>query len=435
MTRFKYTRQVYKNQAVLSSTPNISSLSLENQQIITAIKDLTYAECRILDHIVSLSYSCKEIYPSYKYIAQRCGVTERTVQRACGKLRRLGLLKIAGKYKGTSRYFINPLILNACIREEIKYLLPSLILVFNKNSIKINSLQSVKCPTIRDSLFKKLKHKAEASTLPMLRHTTERQCTRARVYESNQKSWSSMKQDEVYGSAEPTVDELVPAAAMRFKSLALTRAGQIALSAYPNDIIEKADKRLATAGGVEDPMGYVHKICIAECRERKIEPDWKKRATLLSFYSVSDNSLLYENYVPKVKKPSTYVAGQSFKQIDRSEPSSYSPGVRETIDPNSSIEAYRKTGQREYFGAQSNERERVRKEKERIRLEKLADIDGESKTFDSIYNEDNALHNLKKVDKNYLDEYLRTIREVRVMRLEKQQNERIAEKKQLDMVS
>jgi hypothetical protein len=69
---------------------------------------------------------------------------------------------------------------------------------------------------------------------------------------------------------------IISDAVKQCKKLRLTKWGEIKLSAYPDDIIHHAYSRLLTKTDLRDPLDFFFMVCSAECKDRKIKPNWKK---------------------------------------------------------------------------------------------------------------------------------------------------------------
>lgn len=113
-----------------------------------------------------------------------------------------------------------------------------------------------------------------------------------------------------------------------FKSLSLTLRGQIELSPYPDEVIEKVDKIIATVRTpIRNPIAYARTLCRNICMELGKVPKWGIISQLLEQYGLPisepclskpgiNKSVIVNNYTKPIS-PSQPTKKNSHKQESR----------------------------------------------------------------------------------------------------------------------
>lgn len=114
------------------------------------------------------------------------------------------------------------------------------------------------------------------------------------------------------------MSELISPALRTLKSLNLTQAGQVKLSAYPDDAIRWADATIAIRNKkspISQPFSYFNSLCMSYCSDKKLAPQWNHVKKLIAALGIKADEPLLLN--KEIKEPE-----QAIKQEPSYQPAS-----------------------------------------------------------------------------------------------------------------
>lgn len=277
------------------------------------------SEQAVFNVIVQEFLKRKHCYLSQKEIATRAKVGFSTAKRAIANLFKAKLLIKIGKYQDYCIYRIPEFLFHKSISSRLKYIIPALQFVFLPYLYCDYSTLFRKRDTYNYNLFintesvsvTKLKDKLLTKRVENLRPEKRRFGDLDPDFEKKGRVVM-----EVYGQEPPIVMDLIPEAVEKFKSLELTVAGKVRLSAFPDAVMREIDAVFSRKQGIKEPMAYIFKAALRICDQRNITPDWERKRYLQKHLRVSDNSPCYINYVfkpaqaePWMKHKSSAISG------------------------------------------------------------------------------------------------------------------------------
>ena len=205
----------------------------------------------------------QEAFPSDATIGEMAGGYSRdTVQETKKKLREANWLWWGKKdHAQTPNYYF------LADRERFNKFWFLFLLVFGKSDfLNIEKPLQFKDPTLLDIKVKKILYK---STSP----STSRAC--ARDGESSIEALT-MESGENF---------ITPSLRQATELMGLTKWGQIRLAAFPNEVIEHANKQFSFAKPA-NPYNWYFKVCLEYCSANKITPDWDFMKALANKYGM-----------------------------------------------------------------------------------------------------------------------------------------------------
>jgi hypothetical protein len=100
------------------------------------------------------------------------------------------------------------------------------------------------------------------------------------------------------------MSELVSAAIRAVKSIRLSHAGQVKLSAYPDEAIKWADETIAIRNKnspINEPFSYFNSLCMRYCSDKKLAPNWEYAKKLTAALKIKADEPLLLN--KEIKEP------------------------------------------------------------------------------------------------------------------------------------
>ncbi len=226
-------------------------------------------------------------------IGKRFGISEATVKRLIKLLSDLGLIISKQLFKKPNAYYFGPNCFNGFFRQSLIKYLPALGLIFN-----IAFLFS-KPSDDPHNIYKESSQKISAFRL----------YKKDRYYQNNYQIKQLEMLQEHLENVFPQKRNI-----MQLKSLKLTAYGSAKLSAFPAEAVQQADKKLATAlrkKAVGDPFGYLCKVAMLWCKDRNINPDWRKVALLVEDQNLSEEMPKFEMILIQEQKATDFPLEES----------------------------------------------------------------------------------------------------------------------------
>ena len=276
-SRIKYILKTHRNQACSLR------LSTTSKTIIPA--DYTNREIAVLDLLFSINDKYGGvIYPDRRWIASVLNMCRKTVDRAIAKFKRDGFIQVINRgVKKSCLYIMSEIFKNPVVRWQLSTIFKSLskLSVVFLFSTTFSSIRNVHQTDISLDIKEQV---GEYTNIK--RHTL-----------SKERNFAPGFFTEIRGEEPSKIFSVeIPPALESFKSLKLTLAGKLYLSAYPNDVIVQGDISLKKKGYLENPMHYLLGTMNAICKSQGVAPCFTTRQLLYNKYHInaSDNWILHE---------------------------------------------------------------------------------------------------------------------------------------------
>lgn len=261
--------QVNSNQSL---NPTEGQLFALYEDIITNVNPFGLA---IMQHIVGISNKHQECYISQTALANKQGYCRKSANRWLKKLHDWGLIIKTYRHKQTCLYTLNPIFQH----RHMRYLLERAIKSFYFLNISLLMVMGLnQSPLVKNPyVYHPSHYQGEMSHKEINRIYNIR-------YDSAPKEGVS-RSGHSPGPAESHRSGIKPQdprrgipmhGQRRIKSLKLTRAGEIKMSAFPQAARDHADKLLRqNKKPVKDLFRFYWSLCKAYCEQHKITPEWR----------------------------------------------------------------------------------------------------------------------------------------------------------------
>lgn len=236
------------------------------QNVENFFNDLDNTKKKVLGYLISLSMKCPFVSPSQTTIARKVGISRQHCNRIIGYFRSVGILTSEFRYKLSCHYYVSSFIFKSDVMQKIGHIFK----VFRALSLSL--LVSVSNITSDVTQYiKKYNRNLLSFTF------TSSYCKSAKT------KMSSMEQKFVRKAIpnNPVGDTI-----RGIKQMKLTRAGQIKLTAFPDEAIRDAVAVLSTAKNVRDPYALVYKMCFEYCKRHQLDPDWHYMFAVMKTYNI-----------------------------------------------------------------------------------------------------------------------------------------------------
>lgn len=284
------TRSRNKNQAHKTTNPIPISQFVNNPLLLS---QLTNVQLRILNTFIYLFRKYRNVTPNQTTIAKHAGITRIWANKIIGQLEKMGFISSIYRHMTSCIYYLSPWFNHPVIISKLRHLLPALIaplmLTMMVSALSLKSqvqFTQDNIPFIPIILFKKLKGKTGiiGSHLDYVHSSFMTQKTNGWTIEFQK-----------IRNGEKKVEPFISEAAKNIKSMNLTKWGHIRLSAFPDYIIEWADKIMIKRGKKADPFVYFWKICLELCREHNVTPDWPLTGRLSTYFNMPNDPVFVDN--------------------------------------------------------------------------------------------------------------------------------------------
>lgn len=219
-------------------------------------KNLTRTQRNLIEQLIRLSYKYKNVYLRQDTLASLLKISRQHCNRLLGWMRDCGLLVSEYRHKLSCHYKLSSFFFNAAMQSRIKHLFRPL------RALALGLLT-----TFSSDVTQRFKKLIKNLINPIVQRQT---------------SESSMQFNQTYHGDKP-----VSVAIRELKVLNLTRAGQIKLSAFPDEAIVEAESAMKYAKNVKEPYNWFYKLCFDYCRRNDIDPDWAFMHQLIEKYKIS----------------------------------------------------------------------------------------------------------------------------------------------------
>lgn len=278
---FKFPRQVFFNK--------FSKLSYRHCEFV---RSLNFKQRRLLNVIIGLSNRYESVHCSQSWLSEICIYSREHVSRLLKEFEEYGFIVTIQRMNTSKLYFVNPQLWCRDIKDKLQHYLPALRTVtfalvmaamslFGKSHKKGHITLSIQ--GIKD-LSKSIKYLD--SYYP----------GRGALYGLVDDYWRGKR--SIRGLAMQSdhplfdVDFLTEGIKRATTTLNLSRAGQIIMSAYPDDAIEFMLSRFQIHNyRVRKPFQWAVKVLEDYCIAREIKPDHARKIALQGFYNLSPESI------------------------------------------------------------------------------------------------------------------------------------------------
>jgi hypothetical protein len=295
-----------------------SAPMIPHEEIIAKTEALSGVDYKLMGYLLAFSNKHSDIYIRQDTIAAKLGYRRESINRSLGRLQEWGLIKLWYRHLTSCKYKIAAAFFNSEVRMELRHIYKCLF--FLPIAFLMPWLQGIDHPLVKDSYMYSKKHGyANKSQEEIIRiYNLPRENTRfghiaargeSHRGESGNKKWIIVSGKE----RRPMKDALFS----RIKSLNLTPAGIIKLSAYPAEARDHAMNELRMhKGSVGDIFRFYSSLCYRYCKERNIPILWKT-----IFSALDQNGFHRESPGLDEKEPVLY------------HPAPAAPAVREVVIP------------------------------------------------------------------------------------------------------
>jgi hypothetical protein len=227
-----------------------------NQDPEFFFRNLTKTQHKLLEILLRWSLKYKNVYPRQGTLARMLKISREHCNRLLKWMKDKGLLVSEYRYKLSCHYTLSSFFFSESMRSRLSHIFRplralSLSLLFGFSS---DVTQDIK------KLIKNLIN-------PIVQRSGE----------------GSMKQFNQTHHGDKPVSEAI----RELKCINLSRAGQIKLSAFPDEAIVDAANAYNYAKNVKEPFNWFYKLCMDYCNRNEITPDWIFMHSLLDSYKVS----------------------------------------------------------------------------------------------------------------------------------------------------
>ena len=220
---------------------------------------ITKTQHDLIETIMRWKLRYKMVYLRQDTLAKILGISRVHCNRLLKWMKDLGLLVSEYRFKLSCHYHLSSFFFNESIRSRLKHIFRplralSLNLLYGFSSFSSDVTQ------LRDKLNVNLTN------------SIVQQWTSSNVKQFNQ---------TLHGEYPVSV------AVREIKCIKLSRAGQIKLSAFPDEAILDAANAYHYAKNVKEPFNWFYKLCMEYCNRNDIKPDWPFMHSLVEYYKIS----------------------------------------------------------------------------------------------------------------------------------------------------
>ena len=233
-------------------------------------RNLTRTQRNLIEILIRWSLKYKHVYFRQDTVASILKISRQHCNRLIQWMRDCGLLVSEYRHKLSCHYTLSSFFFTPSIQSRLRHIFRPL------RALSLGLLCSISSDVTQyiDKLNKNL------TNLIVKRQTDE----------------SSMQFTQKYHGDKP-----VSEAIRGLKTLNLTRAGQIKLSAFPDEAILDAANAFKYAKKVKDPFGWFFKLCLEYCKRNEIDPDWSFMHALVDKYKISLSAPMIGISAPAVR--------------------------------------------------------------------------------------------------------------------------------------
>lgn len=274
------------------------------------IRQLSYGKRCVLDALIHGSNIYNAIMYSQQTIADRAGVSLRTVNGAVREFEEHGVIRKHYYHRQTCTYEMNPFLYEFQLRYRLRDIitsfswLPRILLVM---FALCNDIQKLKCKKYKDDYCVPLSYERKVYLYTNRPFLSRDSITRARVGDGGdflQKNGKTFKKGVIMEQFKQQLypDSPVPPYIRAISEIKLTKWGQIRLTAFPERAVDAARKKIRYFGKAKDPFAFFFKACLDFCKDENIVPDWKWCDALAISHNVPANAPMLLLSTPSTQK-------------------------------------------------------------------------------------------------------------------------------------
>lgn len=230
------------------------------------------------------------IHFTYKHIAQKIGICEKTVQRVTDHLDLMGIVTKEVRFKKSNLYTVNNLIFNkqfvvffAAFFPALSHAVVSLNPAFDELStrgVQLTNNFSYK-PTVNSTTGIINTTKKGYQQQPVANNFKEKK-ERYRMKEERVALLNKLQEGQNVNPFSPVIEQMT--------AIKLTLAGKCDLSEFPDAALLHAVEILKRRQGISNPYAFVRSHAMAYCREMNLPVDWQWKKGLKNVYAIPENA-------------------------------------------------------------------------------------------------------------------------------------------------
>lgn len=287
---YRYFKYSSNNKAFCVKSQVLSTITVVPvKEVVSSPKEFLLKQHESVRKVLNILVLCSNrysiTYPTHQKIALWAGVSIATCKRALDILREYGVIGSAYRHMKSCLYKMASLLGDTYIRSQ----LVSVCWAFKYMPLLLLTLDTVSNPMSYDINIREYFYKYPSVLESQLRGSVRKLRGKKRG-EFVVKQQMSPVSEAIRGNVT--------------KLLNLTRAGQLRLSAFPDEAINHAYNLAKHFKNPRDPYAFFVAKCGDYCEQRNLEPDWEYAKTLEAHYKIAPGApLVMEKKIDVKDKP------------------------------------------------------------------------------------------------------------------------------------